>query len=41
MTQKNDILECIKEQLNSLKDDISDNIKANIKDMAREETHIT
>lgn len=41
MTQKNDILECIKEQLISLKDDISDNIKANIKDMAREETHIT
>ena len=36
---KNEILECIKEELISLKDEILGNIKANIKDQCGEETH--
>ena len=36
---KNEILECIKEELISLRDEILENIKANIKDQCGEETH--
>ena len=36
---KNEILECIKEELISSKDEILGNIKANIKDQCGEETH--
>ena len=36
------MLECIKEELlSSLKDEILENIKANIKNLCRKETHFT